>query len=72
MFRTVTVYRGEKITVRQGWMIVTTENGEQKLPIEDIYSVVIDNQQTTLSAASITQLTALGHSGSTVGQGSKS
>lgn len=60
MFRTVTVYRGEKINVRQGWMIVTSENGEQKLPVEDLYSVVIDNQQTVLTTAAITQLTASG------------
>lgn len=60
MFRTVTVYRGEKLTVRQGWMIVSNENGEQKLPIEDLYSVVIDNPQTVISTAAITQLTASG------------
>lgn len=60
MFRTVTVYRGEKISVQQGWMVVTTKDGEQKLPIEDLYSVVIDNQQTALTTAAITQLTASG------------
>lgn len=60
MFRTVTIYRGEKMSVRQGWMVVTTEDGEQKLPIEDLYSVVIDNQQTALTTAAITQLTASG------------
>lgn len=60
MFRTVTVYRGEKISARQGWVIVSCEDGEQKLPIEDIYSIVIDNQQTVLTAAAITKLTASG------------
>lgn len=60
MFRTVTVYRGEKISTRQGWVIVSSEDGEQKLPIEDIYSIVIDNQQTVLTAAAITKLTASG------------
>ena len=60
MFRTVTVYRGERISARQGWMVVTSEDGEQKLPIEDLYSVIVDNQQTVLTAASITQLTASG------------
>lgn len=51
MFRTVTVYRGEKISARQGWLIVSNADGEQKLPIEDIYSIVIDNQQTALTTA---------------------
>lgn len=60
MFRTVTVYRGEKISARQGWLIVSNADGEQKLPIEDIYSIVIDNQQTALTTAAITQLTASG------------
>ena len=60
MFRTVTVYRGEKITVRQGWMIVSSDQGEQQLPIEDLYSIVIDNPQTVISTAAISQLTASG------------
>lgn len=60
MFRTVTVYRGEKIAVRQGWLVVSSEAGEQKLPLEDIYSLVVDNQQTVLTTAAITQLTASG------------
>lgn len=60
MFRTVTVYRGERISARQGWLIVSNQDGEQMLPIEDIYSIVIDNQQTVLTAAVITKITASG------------
>lgn len=50
MFRTVCVYRGEKISVKDNWMVVKTETGEQKIPIEDLYSVVIDNPQTVFTA----------------------
>lgn len=60
MFRTVTVYRGEKISAWQGWVIVSSSDGEQKLPIEDVYCIVVDNQQTALTTAAITQLTASG------------
>lgn len=56
MFRTVTIYRGEKIAVKQGWLVVTSDAGEQKLPIEDIYCLVVDNQQTALTTAAITRL----------------
>ena len=38
MFRTVTVYTGEKISLDGGWMVVSGEKGEQRVPIEDIYS----------------------------------
>lgn len=60
MFRTVTVYKGERITVRQNWMVVTGENGERSIPIEDLYSVVVDNQQTVLTVPAISQLTSAG------------
>ena len=56
MFRTVTVYKGEKLSVRQNWMIVTNEEGEQRIPIEDLYSVVIDNYQSIITIPAITKL----------------
>lgn len=59
MFRTVSVYRGEKISVRDNWLIVSGET-EQRLPIEDLYSVVIDNQETVLTVAAMTRLTKAG------------
>ena len=60
MFRTVTVYRGEKLSVKQNWLVVSSEGSEQQIPLEDIYSVVIDNQQTCLTVPAISQLTASG------------
>jgi len=60
MFRTVTVYKGERISVNQGWLVVSDDSGEQKLPIEDIYSVVIDNNKTYLTVQAIARLTEAG------------
>ncbi len=60
MFRTVTVYNGERISVKDGWMAVTNGEEEHRIPIEDLYSVVIDNQQTSLTVPAITRLTEAG------------
>ena len=49
MWRTVIVTKGEKITVRDHWLVVYSEQNEARIPIEDIYSVVIDNRQTLVS-----------------------
>ena len=59
MFRTVSVYRGERISVKDNWLIVSGER-EQRLPLEDLYSVVIDNQETVLTTAAMTRLTKAG------------
>lgn len=45
MFRTVVVNFGEKLSIKDNWLIVTTAGEERKIPIEDIYSVVVDNQR---------------------------
>ena len=43
MFRTVSVTSGERITVENGWLCVINGDGkEKKVPIDDIYSLVID------------------------------
>ena len=44
MWRTVIVNQGEKIKTEQNWLVVVSDSGESKIPIEDIYTVVIDNQ----------------------------
>ncbi len=59
MLRTVSVYRGEKISVRDNWLIVSGES-EQRLPIEDLYSVVVDNRETGMTTAAMTSLTSAG------------
>ncbi|MBQ7647312.1 MAG: type II CRISPR-associated endonuclease Cas1 [Clostridia bacterium] len=60
MFRTVTVYSGEKISVDQNRMVVSGESGDQFIPIEDVYSLVIDNPRTLLTVPVITRLTSSG------------
>ncbi len=60
MFRTITIYKGERITVKQNRMVVENDDGSNSIPIEDIYSVIIDNQQTMLSVPVISALTANG------------
>lgn len=56
MWRTVIVTKGERITVRDNWLVVYSENNEQRVPIGDLYSVVIDNCSAMLSTAVLTTL----------------
>ena len=44
MWRTVIVTQGEKLTVKDNWLVVWSDNNEQRVPIGDLYSVVIDNR----------------------------
>ncbi len=44
MWRTVIVTQGEKLTVRDNWLVVWSDNTEQRVPIGNLYSVVIDNR----------------------------
>ena len=60
MFRTVTVYRGEKLAIKDNWLTVSGPEGESRLPVEDLYSVVIDQQTAVLTVPVITRLTAAG------------
>ena len=60
MWRTVIVSKGEKITVKNGWMIVYGDNIESHVPIEDIYSVVIDNRAAYISVQTVTTLAQAG------------
>ena len=56
MWRTVIVSKGEKITVKNSWMVVYGDNIESHVPIEDIYSVVIDNRVVSLKNSLICQM----------------
>jgi CRISPR-associated protein Cas1 len=59
MWRTVIVSRGEKLSLRNSRLVV---NGDPdiEIPIEDIYSVLIDNRQTFLTVGAMTALTDAG------------
>ena len=56
MWRTVIVTKGEKLTVRDNWLVVYSDGSEQRVPIGDIYSVVIDNRAALISVNAITAL----------------
>lgn len=56
MWRTVIISKGERITVRDNWLVVYSENNEQRVPIGDLYSVVIDNRAAMLSVSVLTTL----------------
>jgi CRISPR-associated protein Cas1 len=60
MWRTVSVSQGEKIRVRDNWLNIWSEENEAKIPIDDLYSVVIDNRQAMVSVQALTQLSSAG------------
>lgn len=53
MWRTVIVNKGEKLIIRDNRMIVYSEESEHKVPVDDIYAVVIDNQYRCLNYAGL-------------------
>ncbi|URN84946.1 type II CRISPR-associated endonuclease Cas1 [Acetobacterium wieringae] len=60
MFRTLIINTGEKITVKNNWLIVSENEEEKKIPLSDIYSIVIDNPRTTLTIAALNAITQCG------------
>ena len=51
MWRTVIVTKGEKLTLRDNWLVVYSDHTEQRVPLGDIYSVVIDNRAALVSVS---------------------
>ena len=60
MFRTIIISKGEKIRVKDNWLIVIDDMNESKIPIGDIYSIVVDNPSATISMKCIDILTKAG------------
>lgn len=60
MWRTVIVSSGEEITVKDNWLVVSSEGKDNRIPIGDLYSVVIDNQEAMFSVAVMTELSKQG------------
>ena len=56
MWRTIIISSGEKITVKDSWLIVKASNNEVKVPISDIYALVIENRAASISVSTITSL----------------
>lgn len=60
MWRTLIVQAGEKITLQNNWLYVCSEEHETRVPVGDLYSVVIDNRRAMLSVAVLTTLAQAG------------
>jgi CRISPR-associated protein Cas1 len=60
MFRTIIVSQGERISIRDRWVVVNDGSAERKIPMDDIYSVVIDNPMASLTVPAMTALTSNG------------
>ena len=56
MWKTVIVESGDRLTLEKNWLIVVSSHGESRLPIEDIYSIVIDNRSASISVPVISAL----------------
>lgn len=54
MWRSVIIYNGEQLSVQDNWLVVSFEdNTEKKIPLEDLYCVVIDNKDITLTVSTL-------------------
>ncbi|WP_446787846.1 type II CRISPR-associated endonuclease Cas1 [Macellibacteroides fermentans] len=60
MFRTVIINEGEYISVKENWLVVRVAEVENKIPIDDIYTVVVDNRMTAMTASAVNALTGSG------------
>ena len=57
MWRTLIVNTAERVRLKDNWLIVETDATEERIPVEELYSVVIDNPATMLSVGAINALT---------------
>lgn len=60
MWRTVIISSGEKITVKDNWLVVSNGEKTSRVPIGDLYSVVVDNKDALFSVPVMTQLSKAG------------
>lgn len=57
MWRSVIIYNGEKLTVKDDWLVVSLEDETTKrIPLEDLYCVVIDNKNLVISIPALSAL----------------
>jgi len=59
VWRTIIINIAELIRVKDNWLIVETDE-EVRIPINELYSIVIDNPQTVLTVSAINYLTQNG------------
>lgn len=60
MQRTLIVHTGERLTKRDNWLVLQSEETEKRVPIDDLFCVVIDNPRIVMSAALLTAVTGVG------------
>ena len=60
MWRTVIVSKGERLTVKNNWLYVYSDELEHHIPIDDIYALVIDNHSAMLSVDVLSSLSSAG------------
>lgn len=57
MWRSVIIYNGERLNVQDDWLVVTLDDGTtKKIPMEDLYCVVIDNQNLVITVPTLSIL----------------
>lgn len=60
MFRTVYITKGEKIGVHDNWLIITADDMDKRVPLEDIQTIVFDNSQAEISLYTLNALSSNG------------
>ena len=60
MWRTVIVTSGERLNIKDNWLVVSNGTDESRIPVSDIYSVVIETRAAMLSVSVLTTLTQAG------------
>ena len=60
MWRTVIVTSGERLNIKDNWLVVSNGTDESRIPVSDIYSVVIENRAAMLSVSVLTTLMQAG------------
>lgn len=56
MFRTIYVTAGERLSVSKNWLVVESVGTSNKIPVEDIQTIIIDNLQTCVSVYALQSL----------------
>lgn len=60
MQRTLIVHTGERLIKRENWLVLQRDGTEKRVPIDDLFCVVIDNPQLVMSTALMTAITGAG------------
>lgn len=60
MWRTVIVSRGERVTFNNNRLVVYCDGLEQKIPLEDVYALVLDNGAASVSVSVLANLAKAG------------